>query len=55
MPATKTLKDVLRCNDSYFLDFLSKCFVWDPEKRIKPLEALMHNWILEGLPTEIRS
>ena len=55
MAGTKTLKDVLRCNDSTFLDFLSKCFVWDPEKRIKPLEALMHNWILEGLPTEIRS
>lgn len=54
-PGSKDLNSVLRCNDKKFIDFLKKCFVWDPEQRIKPLDALMHEWILEGLPAEIRS
>jgi len=26
---------------------------WDPEKRITPFEALMHDWIIEGLPPQV--
>lgn len=37
-----------------FVDFVHKCLIWEPEKRMKPIEGLMHNWILEGLPEEIR-
>lgn len=36
-----------------FLDFLERCFEWHPEKRMTPLEALHHEWVLEGLPEEV--
>ena len=54
MPKSKDLASLLKCQDRLFIDFLEKCFVWDPAKRLKPLDALMHQWILEGLPKEIR-
>ncbi|CAD6915356.1 unnamed protein product, partial [Tilletia controversa] len=47
-PATKSLAQVLKCNDELFIDFISKCLVWDPERRIKPDPALRHPWILQG-------
>lgn len=52
-PNQKKLEDILRCNDEYFLDFLNKCFIWDPVKRMTALEALQHPWILEGLPEKV--
>ena len=52
-PLTKTLSGVLRCNDKNFLNFLTACFEWDPEDRIKSDEALKHDWILEGLPPKV--
>lgn len=52
-PNQKKLEDILRCNDEMFLDFLNKCFVWDPVKRMTALEALQHPWILEGLPEKV--
>jgi len=45
-PGSKSLKGILKCNDSLFIDFLSKCFTWEPDKRITPEEALKHPWIL---------
>ncbi|KAI7869583.1 kinase-like domain-containing protein [Spinellus fusiger] len=47
-PGSKTLSHVLRCHDSVFLDFLGKCLLWDPEKRLKPDEALQHEWITQS-------
>lgn len=47
-PGSKSLKDILKCNDSLFIDFLSKCFVWEPNKRITPEQALNHPWILSA-------
>jgi dual specificity tyrosine-phosphorylation-regulated kinase 2/3/4 len=44
----------MKCNDNMFVDFISKCLVWNPKKRIKPIDALMHMFILEGLPSSIR-
>ncbi|KAI8905981.1 kinase-like domain-containing protein [Gorgonomyces haynaldii] len=44
-PGTKTLGSVLKCSDMAFLDFLDKCLEWEPEKRLKPLEALQHPFI----------
>ncbi|KAG0210102.1 hypothetical protein BGX33_005132 [Mortierella sp. NVP41] len=44
-PGAKTLGQVLKCGDVLFLDFISKCLIWDPEKRMKPLEGLQHEWI----------
>lgn len=37
-----------------FLDFIHKCFEFDPEKRMTPKDALLHKWIVDGLPDEIR-
>jgi dual specificity tyrosine-phosphorylation-regulated kinase 2/3/4 len=34
------MKNVLRCNDAHFLDFVDKCLDWDPVNRMTPLEAL---------------
>jgi dual specificity tyrosine-phosphorylation-regulated kinase 2/3/4 len=52
-PNTKTLKGVLRCNDQNFLSFIDACLDWDPMSRMTPLEALQHDWILEGLPPKV--
>ncbi|ORZ20838.1 kinase-like domain-containing protein [Lobosporangium transversale] len=46
-PGSKTLAQVLKCNDPLFLDFISRCLIWDPEKRMKPQEGLQHEWISE--------
>ncbi|RDB21185.1 hypothetical protein Hypma_011360 [Hypsizygus marmoreus] len=47
-PGTKTLAQVLRCNDDEFVDFISKCLVWDPERRIKPQAAMRHPFVTAG-------
>ncbi|KIY70038.1 hypothetical protein CYLTODRAFT_420127 [Cylindrobasidium torrendii FP15055 ss-10] len=44
-PGTKSLAQVLRCGDDNFVDFIAKCLIWDPEKRIKPSGALRHPFI----------
>ena len=44
---------MLGCKDKSFLDFLMKCFEWDPETRITPKDALLHEWIIEGLPPKV--
>ncbi|KAF9971176.1 hypothetical protein BGZ73_005927 [Actinomortierella ambigua] len=49
-PGSKTLAHALKCNDVLFLDFLSRCLVWDPEKRMKPREGLRHEWISDIRP-----
>ncbi|CAG8604770.1 16690_t:CDS:10 [Funneliformis mosseae] len=46
-PSTKSLANVLKCQDQVFLDFIARCLDWDPEKRMKPDEGLMHEWITE--------
>lgn len=45
---------MLRCNDENFIDFLLGCFQWNPEDRMTPDEALKHEFILEGLPDNIK-
>jgi dual specificity tyrosine-phosphorylation-regulated kinase 2/3/4 len=44
-PSSKTLQQVLKCDDEAFLDFLARCLRWDPERRIKPDEAVHHEFI----------
>ena len=41
------------CKSDSFKDFISRCLEWDPLKRITPFEALLHEWIVEGLPPEV--
>ena len=52
-PNTKTLSGVLHCDDKAFIDLIERCLEWDPLKRITPLEALTHEWILQGLPQNV--
>lgn len=44
-PGSKTISQALRCNDTVFIDFVSKCLEWDPKKRMTPEEAARHEWL----------
>jgi dual specificity tyrosine-phosphorylation-regulated kinase 2/3/4 len=44
-PSSKTLQQVLKCDDEAFVDFLARCLRWDPDRRIKPDEAIRHEFI----------
>ncbi|KIH88564.1 dual-specificity tyrosine-(Y)-phosphorylation regulated kinase [Sporothrix brasiliensis 5110] len=44
-PSSKTLQQVIKCDDEAFLDFLSRCLRWDPDRRLKPEEAIRHEFI----------
>jgi dual specificity tyrosine-phosphorylation-regulated kinase 2/3/4 len=54
-PGTKNLAQVLRTDDHLFVDFIAKCLVWDPERRMKPLAALRHEFITSGRRPRITS
>jgi len=47
-PGTKTLAQVLRCEDELFVDFIAKCLIWDPERRLKPQPAMRHPFLTAG-------
>lgn len=44
-PSSRSLETVIKCTDDAFLDFLARCLRWDPELRMKPEEALRHEFI----------
>jgi len=44
-PSSKTLQSALKCDDDAFLDFLTLCLRWDPDKRLKPEAAMQHEFI----------
>jgi dual specificity tyrosine-phosphorylation-regulated kinase 2/3/4 len=44
-PSSKTLQQVLKCDDEAFLDFLARCLRWDPDRRMKPDEAVRHEFL----------
>ncbi len=44
-PSSKTLQQVLKCDDEPFLDFLARCLRWDPDRRLKPEDAIRHEFI----------
>jgi dual specificity tyrosine-phosphorylation-regulated kinase 2/3/4 len=47
-PGSKNLSAVLKCDDALFVDFIAKCLIWDPERRLKPFNAMHHPWIVAG-------
>lgn len=53
-PNSKTLQQTLKCDDDAFLDFVSRCLRWDPERRMKPEEAMHHEFIT-GLKRTMRA
>ncbi|KAL6247952.1 serine/threonine protein kinase, CMGC, dual-specificity [Rhinocladiella similis] len=44
-PSSKDLRQVLKCDDEAFLDFIAKCLRWDPSRRMNPVEANKHEFI----------
>lgn len=44
-PSSKTLQQALKCDDDAFLDFIARCLRWDPDRRMKPDEAMHHEFI----------
>ena len=44
-PSSKTLQQALKCEDDAFLDFIGRCLRWDPERRLKPEDAVHHEFI----------
>lgn len=44
-PSSKTLQQALKCDDEAFLDFIARCLRWDPERRMRPDEAMQHDFI----------
>ncbi|APA07610.1 hypothetical protein sscle_03g023800 [Sclerotinia sclerotiorum 1980 UF-70] len=44
-PSSRSLQQTIKCDDEVFLDFLARCLRWDPEKRMKPDEAVRHEFI----------
>jgi dual specificity tyrosine-phosphorylation-regulated kinase 2/3/4 len=44
-PSSKELRQVLKCDDEAFLDFIAKCLRWDPSRRLNPHQAMMHEFV----------
>eukprot|EP00054_Salpingoeca_dolichothecata_P003588 m.27582 g.27582 ORF g.27582 m.27582 type:complete len:586 (+) comp13979_c0_seq1:461-2218(+) len=63
LPSTRNLSRALGTDDELFLDFLKRCFVFDPSERMSPREASKHPWIsgtspvvlVKGLPASSSS
>ena len=51
----RTLENILETEDKQFIDLISRCLEWDPEKRLKPEEALLHDWVVQGIPVALRA
>jgi serine/threonine protein kinase len=51
IPGSRKLKHALNgCDDVYFLQFISECLEWVPEKRLTPEQAFKHSWFKRRLP-----
>ena len=44
-PSSKSLQQALKCEDEAFLDFITRCLRWDPDRRLKPDDAINHEFI----------
>ncbi|OJJ42875.1 hypothetical protein ASPZODRAFT_1279823 [Penicilliopsis zonata CBS 506.65] len=53
-PSSKDLRQVLKCDDEAFLDFIARCLRWDPLRRLTPHDAGSHEF-LTGIKAPVRS
>ncbi|KAI9717626.1 MAG: hypothetical protein M1812_004571 [Candelaria pacifica] len=53
-PSSKSLQQALKCDDDAFLDFIARCLRWDPDRRLKPDEAIHHEFVT-GIKSSARS
>ncbi|PNS20224.1 hypothetical protein CAC42_5674 [Sphaceloma murrayae] len=44
-PSSKSLNVALKCDDEAFLDFITQCLRWDPERRLRPDQAISHPFV----------
>ncbi|PSK60827.1 hypothetical protein B9Z65_977 [Elsinoe australis] len=44
-PSSKSLNIALKCDDEAFLDFITQCLRWDPDRRLRPDQATQHPFI----------
>ena len=44
-PSSKSLQQALKCEDEAFIDFITRCLRWDPDRRLKPDEAIHHEFV----------
>lgn len=44
-PNSKDLKAFLKTQDECFVDFVRGLLIWEPEKRLTPMQALQHPWM----------
>ncbi|KAI9835064.1 MAG: hypothetical protein M1819_002616 [Sarea resinae] len=54
-PSSKSLQQALKCDDDAFLDFIGRCLRWDPDRRLKPDEAIHHEFITGIKKSSVRS
>ena len=47
IPGSKSLDEIIGCGDPEFIDFIHKCLIWDPSKRMTPDEAITHPWLAD--------
>ena len=48
-PGGKKIKDLLKDAPDTFIDFINKCLLWNPLKRLTPDKALFHPFIIENM------
>ena len=53
-PSSKTLQQALKTEDEAFVDFVARCLRWDPERRMKPRDAIAHSFVT-GVPLQTRA
>merc|ERR1719219_2198616 len=46
----RSLDRAIGCQDTLFLDFIRRCFEWEPDMRLTPLQAIRHDWIRRRKP-----
>ena len=46
----RSLERAIGCQDPLFLDFIRRCFEWEPDMRLTPLQAIRHDWIRRRKP-----
>ncbi|KAH8410022.1 hypothetical protein KR009_004240, partial [Drosophila setifemur] len=54
-PGSKSLAQILHCQDRYFIDFLQRCLEWDPAERMTPDEAAQHEFLQPSSSSRHRS
>ncbi|KYG41516.1 hypothetical protein M433DRAFT_147606 [Acidomyces richmondensis BFW] len=50
-PSSRTLQQALKADDEAFVDFVARCLRWDPERRMKPHEAVRHPFVTNSIRT----